>query len=46
MARVIVGKNGRIVIPKEIRELLEIKEGSVLDAFVAKEKTLLLNKIA
>lgn len=30
MERIIVGKNGRIVIPKEIRDLVGIKEGSVL----------------
>lgn len=43
--KAIVGKNGRIVIPKKIRRALDINDGSIL-AISVKENVLLLTKIA
>ena len=44
-SRVRIGKHGVIVIPREIREELGLREGMVLDLEVEKNKNIIILKI-
>lgn len=44
-SRVRIGKHGVIIIPKEIREELGLREGMVLDLEVEKNKNIIILKI-
>jgi AbrB family looped-hinge helix DNA binding protein len=39
--RIIVGTRGRIILPKEIREKLNIREGTVLEVKTEQNKVIL-----
>ena len=39
--RIIVGSRGRIILPKDVREELKIREGTVLEVKVEENKVIL-----
>ena len=43
--RIMVGSKGRIVLPKKLREALDIREGTIIECWVYEGK-LIIEKIA
>jgi len=43
--RIMVGSKGRIVLPKKLREALDLREGTIIECYVYGDK-LVIEKIA